>query len=68
MLFRKDIDHCCAHCLHAQLDGDKITCTKAGEVPADHRCWRFRYDPCKRVPPKMKAFDTDKYNDTDFSL
>ena len=68
MLFRKDIERCCSYCLHATVMDDKITCIKAGEVSPDDHCWRYRYDPCKRIPPKMKALDTDKFNDADFSL
>ena len=69
MLFRKDVERCCSYCLYAtKTDDENITCSKAGQVDADHCCWRFRYDPCKRTPPKMKALDTEKYNDTDFSL
>ncbi len=69
MLFRKNVDRCCSYCQYAtKADEENITCSKAGTVSADHCCWRFRYDPCKRTPPKMKALNTDKYNDTDFSL
>jgi hypothetical protein len=68
MLFRKDIERCCSYCLYAKVEEENVTCAKAGNVSPDHRCWRFRYDPCKRTPPKMKAFDTEKYDDVDFSL
>ena len=68
MLFRKDIARCCSHCLHAAVSEDKIICAKVGVVSPDHRCWRYRYDPCKRIPPKMKALDVEKFNDADFSL
>lgn len=69
MLFRKDIERCCSYCLYAKLSDDgTLNCPKAGTVSDDHHCWRFRYDPCKRTPPKMKALDTEKYSNTDFSL
>jgi hypothetical protein len=33
-----------------------------------YSCGKFRYNPCKRIPHKMKTFDFHKYEDTDFSL
>ena len=69
MLFRKKINRACMHCLYSTtIDGDKVCCKKLGEVSADYRCLWFRYDPCKRIPHKMKALDPTKYEDTDFSL
>ena len=55
MLFRKDIPHCCAHCLHAvPLDSADMLCRKYGVVGARHACRRFKYDPTKRLPaPNM---------------
>lgn len=69
MLFRKKVIRACMHCLHCTVTEDeKLICAKRGAVTADFRCLRFRYDPCKRIPPKMKALDTRKYDETDFSL
>jgi len=69
MLFRKKVTRVCMHCLHCTIEnGEKLSCKKRGEVSADFHCIWFRYDPCKRVPSKMKALDTRKYEDTDFSL
>ena len=69
MLFRKKVSRACMHCLYSTVtDGEKITCAKRGAVSADSKCFRFRYDPCKRIPAKMKALDMQKYADTDFSL
>ena len=53
---------------HCPIDGDKILCVKKGVVAADKPCWKFKYDPCKRVPVKAKALDFKKYDDEDFSL
>ena len=69
MLFRKNVDRCCSYCQYAtKTDEENITCSKAGTVSADHCCWRFRYDPCKRVPKKAKALDVSKYEEYDYSL
>lgn len=69
MLFRKKHPRACIYCRHcANVDNERILCIKCGIVSADHSCRRFSYDPCKRVPPKPKSPDFDKYNEDDFSL
>ena len=69
MLFRKKIARSCSYCHHgAVVNEEQILCTKRGIVSVDHSCRKFRYAPCKRIPPRMKALDLDKYQETDFSL
>lgn len=69
MLFRKRIERSCSYCRYgAKFDKDQILCVKQGIVSAFFGCRKFRYDPCKRIPPKAKAMDFNKYNDEDFSL
>ena len=69
MLFRKKIQPYCAYCQHgAKIDEDQILCSKKGIMPSGGKCMKFRYDPCKRIPPKPKALDFSKYDDQDFSL
>lgn len=69
MLFRKKMTRSCSYCLHGTaMDNDQILCVKRGVVSAYYSCRKFRYNPCKRIPPKMKALDWQKYQDTDFSL
>ncbi len=69
MLFRKKMYRSCCYCNHGTAMGeDQILCAKRGVVSVYYSCRKFRYDPCKRVPPKMKPLDFQKYNDTDFSL
>lgn len=69
MLFRKKIERSCAYCLYgAHLDDGQILCSKKGMRSEDNKCWRFHYDPCKRIPPKAKALDFAKYEKEDFSL
>jgi hypothetical protein len=45
-----------------------ILCAKKGMVAAKEKCLTFRYDPCKRIPPKPKALDFTKYDQEDYSL
>ena len=69
MLFRKKMNSSCSYCQHGTaMEDDQILCAKRGVVSAYYSCRKFRYNPCKRIPPKMKALDFKKYQDTDFSL
>lgn len=69
MLFRKRIKRDCSYCKHGTPIGDdQVLCVKQGAVSIYYSCRKFRYDPCKRIPPKMKALDFQKYENVDFSL
>mgnify|MGYP004601832201 FL=1 len=69
MLFRKKIERSCAYCANgAHLGDGQILCAKKGLKTVDDQCRKFKYDPCKRIPPKPRAVDFSKYNSEDFSL
>jgi len=69
MLFRKRIEKSCTYCqFGTKLNDDECLCIKKGIVPLVGKCRKFTYDPCKRVPPKAKALDFEKYDNEDFSL
>lgn len=69
MLFRRKMPRSCLYCAHGtRLEDGQILCTKKGVLPEDSKCFRFRYDPCKRIPVKAKALDFSSYQDTDYSL
>lgn len=69
MLFRKRIERRCTYCLRCtRLDEEQVLCVKKGVRPADGKCWKFKYDPTKRIPAKPKALDFAKYDQEDFSL
>lgn len=69
MLFRKKIARSCSYCERGtDMGSDQILCSKHGIVSAYYSCRKFRYHPCKRIPPKMKPLDFQKYEETDFSL
>lgn len=69
MLFRKKMERACQICVHStKLDEGAMLCAKKGIVKCDGACWRFRYDPFKRIPSKPKALDFSKYDEDDFSL
>lgn len=69
MLFRKNIERSCSYCVFsAKLDENQVLCAKHGVKALDGKCFKFRYDPCKRIPPKAKALDFSRYNQEDYSL
>lgn len=69
MLFRKKIERSCNYCSYGtKMDEEHILCIKKGVVPAEGKCRKFCYDPCKRVPAKPKTLDFSKYADKDYSL
>ena len=69
MLFRKQISRSCQYCAYsARLDENQMLCAKRGVVSMYYECRKFKYDPCKRIPPKPRAIDFEKYQDEDFSL
>ena len=69
MLFRKKIKRACSYCARGtKLEEGMVLCTKKGVRSEECKCWRFQYDPCKRIPLKAKALDFAKYSQDDFSL
>ncbi len=69
MLFRKKIERSCSYCVcSAVISGDQVLCSKRGVVSAYYACRKFTYDPCKRVPPKPKALDVNKFTEEDYQL
>lgn len=69
MLFRKKMERQCCYCENgATLEDGQILCARKGLRMPQDKCWRFRYDPCKRIPKKAKALDFSKYDQEDYTL
>ena len=69
MLFRRKIPRSCTTCLFAtNLSEHQLLCSKTGVVAVSYACRRYKYDPCKRIPPVMKTPDFRKYKEEDFQL
>lgn len=69
MLFRKKMEKFCSYCAYGTTMSDNtVICSKRGIQKPESHCWRFRYDPCKRIPSKMKALDFSRFHTEDFSL
>lgn len=45
-----------------------ILCSKKGIRTDCNGCFRFHYDPSKRIPVRPKALDFQKYDEEDYSL
>lgn len=69
MLFRKKIQRSCSYCEHAtKIDDEQVLCSKKGLRPSMAKCRKFSYDPCKRIPVKLKAPDFTQYDQQNFTL
>jgi len=69
MLFRKKIQRSCNYCSNGTaLNDGTVLCMRKGIVSRDSGCRKFKYDPCKRIPPKPKAPNFAKYDSEDFTL
>lgn len=69
MLFRKKHVRSCSYCKYGtKMDNKCILCAKHGIVNIESGCFKFSYDPCKRIPLKPRTQNFIKYNDDDFSL
>ncbi len=68
-LFRKNIEKHCAYCAHgARISEDQVACEYKGIVDASGHCFRFSYDPLRRVPPRPAALKPKQYSEEDFQL
>ena len=69
MLFRRKIAKSCAYCTHGtKISDGQVLCIKKGVVAETGKCRKFSYDAYKRIPPKPKALDFQKYDDVDYSV
>lgn len=69
MLFRKKQPHFCCYCAHGTNIADgQILCVKKGIRGPEDSCRKYCYDPCKRIPPKTKGPDFERFQNDDFSL
>ena len=69
MLFRRDIEPCCAYCRRVtNISAAETVCYKRGVVSSAGQCKSFKYDPFKRQPPAPAPIDGSKYTEEDFSI
>ena len=69
MLFRRKMPKSCSTCIYGtQFADHQILCVKCGVVAESYACRKYRYDPCKRIPPAIKAPDFQKFKNEDFNL
>lgn len=67
-LFNKNIEPSCSYCKFGKysVDNDKILCNKKGVLEVYDSCWRFKYDPLKRIPKQQLVLP--KFDKSDFEL
>lgn len=69
MLFRKNIEPCCAYCRFGiEIGENEVACRKRGVLEKYDACRRFRYDPLKREPEAAPSLDPSRYCAADFAL
>ena len=69
MLFRRNIEPCCAYCAHGNpVSETESVCTKRGVTDIGSHCSAFKYDPLRREPPKPMLLNTSKLSEKDFSI
>ena len=69
MLFVKKIEPSCSYCQRGKaVTPDTVLCKKKGVIPLAGACSAFRYDPLKRVPPRKKPQNFDRFQKEDFTL
>lgn len=64
----KDYDKRCEYCLKGRLPQDRsvVLCKRYGVVPLDFSCRKFKYDPLKRIPNRIKF--NASYDENEFKL
>lgn len=68
-LFRKNMEKRCAYCAHGRsISETQVVCKRKGVVDAGGHCFRFVYDPLRRVPPRPAALRTEQFSADDFKL
>lgn len=69
MLFRKDVEPCCAYCVHGSyIDDESVICVKKGVMKSWGKCRRFEYDPLKRQPEAPSKPLTKGFKEEDFEI
>lgn len=67
-LYSKEISPKCLYCSYGRSvnDSKEILCKKTGVMQPDSCCKKFKYDPLKRVPERIKL--KSDFNPEDFKL
>ncbi len=66
--FNKKLEKRCEYCVHGtrlQFENE-IICKKHGVTATDDRCGKYKYDPLKRIPQRVKI--VNDFNEEDFKI
>lgn len=66
--FNKKLEPHCEYCVHGICSefSNEVLCRKKGVTDAKDSCRKYKYDPLKREPQKLKI--SDNYRPEDFLL
>lgn len=62
--FGNNIAPACEYCALVTLTKNQYICSKKGNVDKSNKCFRYKYDPLKRVPkvqPKIPEYKSDDF-------
>lgn len=67
-MFDKKLMRSCAWCSYGKSSDytDEVFCTKRGVTSKNDYCRRYKYDPLKRTPQRIRP--ADGYSPEDFKL
>ena len=69
MLFRRNVEPCCAYCIHGVYLGfGEIACSKRGIMSEDGSCNAFGYEPTKRKPEYARNIALAEYSEEDMRI
>lgn len=66
--FNKKLPRSCKYCVYGKCSSfsDEVLCSKYGVTNAYDSCRKYKYDPLRRIPEKVKV--ADNYSLEDFEL
>ena len=69
MLFRHNIEPCCAYCAHGEaINETESVCKKRGVTALTSSCPSFKYDPLRREPESPSLLKPSDLKPEDFSI
>ena len=69
MLFDRNIPPACSYCFFGKAMSDsEVACKKRGIMSPEGFCRRFKYDPLKREPIRIRYINNSEYSKEDFEL
>jgi len=69
MRHETDVIACCRFCTHCRIvNENEAICKKRGVVALEHKCFRYSYDPTKRLPVEPGYLRPGAFSAEDFAI